>query len=850
MKKLLSLIYIFTLVGCAIVPAAVDEFDTVELTGTLKTDALADNGGGSVTSTARIVAPSLTVNTDAGGVTFGSGDDDKTLLLPNVTGTPSLGWDESGDSFSVNRGLNFSTDPAGGPTIEIGAGTDADWILATLTLNAEQHTIWWDDSEDLWNFQRGADFDGFLQFDEEATPATPTSGKGRLYFKSDGNVYSLNDAGTETNLTGAASGDMLAATYDPATISEQLVGLTATQTLTNKTVNDSSFEIDTGASLTLEEGGELRHFTSSTDAWTLSGTGLVDGSNFGTFLEGATNAHVVIGVHGNDIDDGLWVIKDDNADGTYDNTLLEVSSDDMKYLGDPVARIAANQLLSNKTIVGATFTNSMEIENFAANFDPIGDADLNFITVGVTGTPTISWDESRDTFNSNKGWDFVGDVESTEGFCLKGTIGGGAADTYAIMDDNGGLSHGRFQTYDSGNLRVRIIDSIELHDGSNTVFEFDRTDGIIYQTALDTDRVFLGAPNITGAPQLAWDESENTWEFRSTQAAGLEVQNGDFTLQDGTQTYHRTLDSTGGGISYWYNATGATILASLGAEAGQSGRLALQNSSGTTTFELHGDDGMSYTRRIETDTTTNIITASESGRIFRNTGAASILLQNLPAAAAGLEYTFYVDDADGMRIYANTGDTILVDGAESTGAGGTVEATQIGAFITLLAIDGSAWVATNVSSGDWLVDGDPTGFGSSGQYYFSTPASASLVAATPKLAAGTTTSIVADGFTVSSANRLTYDGMVTRNVSVEATFSVTKTGGGSTTGSFYIYKNGSAVTGVQVDRTLNNSGNELTIALHGIVSLATDDYVELWYATGNGNNMRIESGTVSAIAID
>lgn len=34
----------------------------------------------------------------------------------------------------------------------------------------------------------------------------------------------------------SGSGDMVAATYDPATISEQLVGLTATQTLTNKTI--------------------------------------------------------------------------------------------------------------------------------------------------------------------------------------------------------------------------------------------------------------------------------------------------------------------------------------------------------------------------------------------------------------------------------------------------------------------------------------------------------------------------------------------------------------------------------------------------------------------------------------
>lgn len=41
---------------------------------------------------------------------------------------------------------------------------------------------------------------------------------------------------------GGATGDMLASTYDPATISEQLVGLTATQTLSNKTLTSPSFE--------------------------------------------------------------------------------------------------------------------------------------------------------------------------------------------------------------------------------------------------------------------------------------------------------------------------------------------------------------------------------------------------------------------------------------------------------------------------------------------------------------------------------------------------------------------------------------------------------------------------------
>jgi len=41
----------------------------------------------------------------------------------------------------------------------------------------------------------------------------------------------------DTGAAGAGSGDMLEATYDPASVAEQLVGLTAAQTLTNKTLD-------------------------------------------------------------------------------------------------------------------------------------------------------------------------------------------------------------------------------------------------------------------------------------------------------------------------------------------------------------------------------------------------------------------------------------------------------------------------------------------------------------------------------------------------------------------------------------------------------------------------------------
>jgi len=50
-----------------------------------------------------------------------------------------------------------------------------------------------------------------------------------------GQVLSYNGT-TWVNSAASGLGDMLASTYDPATIAEQLVGLTATQTLTNKTL--------------------------------------------------------------------------------------------------------------------------------------------------------------------------------------------------------------------------------------------------------------------------------------------------------------------------------------------------------------------------------------------------------------------------------------------------------------------------------------------------------------------------------------------------------------------------------------------------------------------------------------
>lgn len=91
----------------------------------------------------------------------------------------------------------------------------------------------------------------------------------------------------------------------------------------------------------------------------------------------------------------------------------------------------------------------------------------------------------------------------------------------------------------------------------------------------------------------------------------------------------------------------------------------------------------------------NIITSGESRTLYTNEGATALNYHTLPTAAAGLTYTFYVQDADGIRVTANTGDVIKINGVASSTAG-YCESTSIGSSITLTAINATDWVATSV----------------------------------------------------------------------------------------------------------------------------------------------------------
>lgn len=94
------------------------------------------------------------------------------------------------------------------------------------------------------------------------------------------------------------------------------------------------------------------------------------------------------------------------------------------------------------------------------------------------------------------------------------------------------------------------------------------------------------------------------------------------------------------------------------------------------------------------------LTAIESGKVFTNEGATSVVTFNLPSAVAGLDYTFIVQDGDGLTVTAASGDTIRV-GAVVTATAGNAASTSQGSLIRLRCINDTEWIGE--IEGSWVL---------------------------------------------------------------------------------------------------------------------------------------------------
>lgn len=98
----------------------------------------------------------------------------------------------------------------------------------------------------------------------------------------------------------------------------------------------------------------------------------------------------------------------------------------------------------------------------------------------------------------------------------------------------------------------------------------------------------------------------------------------------------------------------------------------------------------------------NVLTNAESNKMLTNEGATAEAYNTLPTAVAGLTYSACVQDADGLRVTADTGDTIRIEASASATAG-YINSTTIGSCVELVAINATEWFAVSVT-GTWSVN--------------------------------------------------------------------------------------------------------------------------------------------------
>lgn len=100
----------------------------------------------------------------------------------------------------------------------------------------------------------------------------------------------------------------------------------------------------------------------------------------------------------------------------------------------------------------------------------------------------------------------------------------------------------------------------------------------------------------------------------------------------------------------------------------------------------------------------NVLLVSESLKVLMNEGVilGEMNYHTLPLAAAGMIFTFICNHTDGIRVTANTGDTIQMNGSTSIAAG-YAESTVAGSVVRLICVDGTEWIADTVI-GTWALE--------------------------------------------------------------------------------------------------------------------------------------------------
>jgi len=226
--------------------------------------------------------------------------------------------------------------------------------------------------------------------------------------------------------------------------------------------------------------------------------------------------------------------------------------------------------------------------------------------------------------------------------------------------------------------------------------------GLVYAGSAGRNYHEVQVIDETGAPVTDISSVTVTTTGTGTSATIYQDRGGSTAItQPITTSSTNTTLSQGTGTFYWWGPPGWDYIISAGTNTLTSiGQVAHNQSDGSIVFPTYL---RSRTRDVEIIAGDYAPVAAESGMVFVTTASAGSQTFTLPTAVAGLTYTF-VDISttgnDDLIIQAASGDTIN---------GGTAakkywcSADSVPGSVTLVAVDGTAWVVVNVA-GTWAND--------------------------------------------------------------------------------------------------------------------------------------------------
>jgi hypothetical protein len=99
--------------------------------------------------------------------------------------------------------------------------------------------------------------------------------------------------------------------------------------------------------------------------------------------------------------------------------------------------------------------------------------------------------------------------------------------------------------------------------------------------------------------------------------------------------------------------------------------------------------------------------------------------------------------------------------------------------------------------------------------------------------------------TCTTAGRITYTGTTTQVLTINAALSLDPASGSNQNIQVYLYKNGTSIAGSRIESKIN-TGEHLAVPLVYQISMATNDYIEIYVQNSTAtNNITVSRAVLS-----